>query len=347
MIRLAFTDFPSSYNPEAILSLLQRHFPVTLDEQAPDYVIYSVFGYRFLNFPNAIRMFFTGENVHPDFNLCDYAFGFDWMQLEDRYCRCPNYQLYEEFSELRQRRQTVNPLAAIKEKTRFCNFIYSNANAHPFRIELFDILAQYKLVDSAGAYLNNTGFRVGSPSLGVSATRNKIEFQKQCKFSIAIENSSTIGYTTEKLVHALAADTIPIYWGNPEVGREFNGRRFINCHEFNSLDAVIKRIQEIDEDDALYLRILSEPFFPNDQIPLSLEEEPIVAQFRHIFSQGSTAARRNHHVWGEMYEEQRKLEVQPPSLARWFKYHQDRFRKYGFKNAKSFLKRCFRKLKRD
>jgi hypothetical protein len=319
-IKLAFTDFPGPANPEAILSLLKRHFPVTLVETNPDFLFYSVFGNRFLNFPNTIRIFFTGENVHADFNLCDYAFGFDWMQLEDRYCRCPNYQLYDEFSEIRERRRTMAPHEEVKRKTRFCNFIYSNSNAHPFREELFARLHQYKPVDSAGVYLNNTGFKVGSPSLGSRATRNKIEFQQQCRFSIAIENSSTIGYTTEKLVHALAADTIPIYWGNPEVGREFNTERFVNCHEFKSLDAIIERIREIDQDDAIFSKILGEPFFPEDVVPLALKEETVVAQFRHIFSQGQAAARRNRHVWGKLYEARRKSETTQPTLAGWMRH---------------------------
>lgn len=313
--KLAFTDFPGPANPEAIMNLLRRHFPVEIDEQRPDYVFFSVFGYRFLNYPDAIRIFFTGENVHPDFNLCDYAFGFDWMQLEDRYCRCPNYQLYDEFDELRRRRRTLTPDQELKSKSRFCNFIYSNAQAHPFRREVFERLAEYKSVDAAGIYLNNTGFQVGSPSLGSAATQDKIQFQRQCKFSIAVENSSTIGYTTEKLVHALVADTIPIYWGNPEVGREFNPKRFINCHEYASLEAIAKRVQEIDENDGLYLEILKEPFFPDDKIPQALQDETLLAQFQTIFDQGSSARRRNRHVWGQIYEERRKREVQSSGFS--------------------------------
>ncbi len=326
-IKLTFSDFPGPCNPEGILRLLKQHFQVIVDNRTPDYVIYSVFGYQFLDFPDAIRIFFTGENVHPDFNLCDYAFGFDWMQLEDRYCRCPNYVFYEEFRHLcKVKRSTSNFGVCSRQKKRFCNFIYSNANAHPFRARLFERICHYKRVDSAGPYLNNTGFCPGSGLPFWQSTREKVAFQRECKFSIAVENSSTIGYTTEKLVHALAADTIPIYWGNPEVGREFNTKRFINCHEFDSLDAIVKRIQEIDKDEALYLKILGEPFFVNEEVPKDLKEETIVAQFRHIFSTGSTAARRDRHVWGKIYEEQRKREIRP-SLRDWLNYRYGAFRK--------------------
>ena len=76
------------------------------------------------------------------------------------------------------------------------------------RDELFEYLSQYKLVDSGGRHKNNIGGSID----------DKFLFQQQYKFSIAYENSSTPGYTTEKIIQALAAGTSePIYWGNPEI----------------------------------------------------------------------------------------------------------------------------------
>lgn len=34
----------------------------------------------------------------------------------------------------------------------------------------------------------------------------------------------------------MLAGTIPIYWGNPDISREFNSASFINCHDFPTLD---------------------------------------------------------------------------------------------------------------
>jgi alpha(1,3/1,4) fucosyltransferase len=97
---------------------------------------------------------------------------------------------------------------------------------------------------------------------------------------------------------------------------EFNERRFVNCHAFGSLEEIIRRIEEIDQNDALYESILSEPFFPDNRVPEGLTDEAVLAQFRHIFSQDKAAARRrNDHVWGRMYEERRRREVQTrPSI---------------------------------
>ena len=60
----------------------------------------------------------------------------------------------------------------------------------------------------------------------------KVEFLRAYKFVVAFENSSAPGYNTEKLTHAIEADAMPIYWGDPEIGRSFNTGRFINAHDY-------------------------------------------------------------------------------------------------------------------
>jgi hypothetical protein len=212
----------------------------------------------------------------------------------------------------RRSRLPDGPLASLKPN--FCNFIYTNGESHPSRDEFFATLSRYRKVDSAGSHLNNTGFTPGAAYRG-DWSAEKVAFQRSYKFSIAFENSSTPGYTTEKIVHALAADTIPIYWGNPEIGREFNTRRFINCHEFPNVDAVVDRISQIDRDDDLFRAILAEPFFPDDRIPESLQDEVVLAQFDRIFSQPKEKAfRRNRFVWGRKYEQRRIREVRALAL---------------------------------
>jgi hypothetical protein len=307
-ISVAFLDFPGNFNPDRIRKLIEMRYEVVLNEDAPDYVVYSVFGSRFLKYPEAVRIFFTGENVHPDFNLCDYAFGYDYLEFGERYYRCPNYQLYDQFKELCARRHSPPPPDLARR--RFANFIYSNRNAHPLRDEFFVALCRYRNVDSPGRHLQNCNDPIGAPYSGDWSSA-KVAYQRKFKFSFAFENSSTRGYTTEKIVHALAADTIPIYWGNPEIGREFNVRRIVNCHAFGSMKEVLDHIMAIDHDDALYNRIVAEPYFPDDRMPEELQDDRVLKQFGRVFDQPKAAAfRRNLHAWGVRYEAQRKIEVE-------------------------------------
>src|SRR5260370_1291744 len=34
------------------------------------------------------------------------------------------------------------------------------------------------------------------------------------------------------MIHAIEADCLPIYWGDPEIGRLYNLRRFIHANEY-------------------------------------------------------------------------------------------------------------------
>lgn len=153
---------------------------------------------------DGIRIFATGENVRADFNYCDYAIGFDYMQFEDRYLRYPLYLHEECMREISNRHITAESL---NSKTRFCTFVVSNGKADEKRIQFFNLLNTYKRVDSGGRYKNNIGKRI----------KDKLAFLKEGKFNIAFENSSTNGYVTEKLIHAFAAKSIPIYWGDKTI----------------------------------------------------------------------------------------------------------------------------------
>ncbi len=142
--------------------------------------------------------------------------------------------------------------------------------------------------------MNNVGYQVP----------DKLAFQSASKFAIAAENCSSPGYTTEKIVQAMAAHTIPIYWGDPLVTRDFNPKAFINCHDYPSFEAVAQRVAEIDQDDALWCEIMSEPWFRDGREPEYLKQASILDFFEHIFSQPLEKAYRRDRVgWGRIYEE--------------------------------------------
>lgn len=273
-VRLAFCDFwhPNTAaavrekNP--IYHLLRRHFDIELVDD-PDFLIYSCFGHRHLKY-GCTRIFYTGENLRPDFEACDYAFSFDYPVTERNY-RLPLYRLWNDYAECAARERRLPDPAAQK----FCNFLYSNRKASE-RIRFYRLLEQYRRIDSGGKVLNNMGGRID----------DKKAFLSRYKFTIAFENSSHPGYTTEKIFEALVADTVPIYWGNPLVGRDFNPRCFVNCHDFDSFEAVVQRVREIDQDDDLYLAHLSAPIYPGGEENEYVREANIMDRFATIFAAG-------------------------------------------------------------
>jgi hypothetical protein len=172
-----------------------------------------------------IKVFIGCENVRPIMSECDWAFGV----LHPEYVKHPRYMRFARWGDDSNLLKTGKDWTAIlRAKTRFCAFVYGN----PFRYReaFFRALSRYKPVDAPGRAMNNMpGI---DPVPGQIDWKAKIDFLRAYKFVIAFENGSSPGYNTEKLTHAIEADCVPIYWGDPQVGRSFNVRRFINAHDF-------------------------------------------------------------------------------------------------------------------
>ena len=113
--------------------------------------------------------------------------------------------------------------------------------------------------------------------------KNKLKFLKNYKFTIAFENSVTPGYNTEKLIHPIIVNSIPIYFGDPFVSRDFNTKSFINVHDFQNMDDVIKRIIQIDNDDKLYERILNEPWLKDNKKNKYMDKKKLKKRIKEIF----------------------------------------------------------------
>lgn len=262
-IKVAFCDFWDDFDPNDnfLIASLRRICEVELvaPQDHPDILFYSIMGYSNLYYTDCVRIYYTGENDVPDFNKCDYAISFQHLALGNRHLRLPLYAWYGSFNRIRD-----NQLKPIPTERDFCSFVVSNNwCATSLRTEIFERLSQYKPVASGGRYANNVGGLV----------KDKIEFLRKYKFNIAFENSSVDGYTTEKLLDALAARTVPIYWGNPLVKEDVNPHCFINVSDFASLDDCIEYIKKVDSEDTLYATYLAESPFGDNHPYINWEEK--------------------------------------------------------------------------
>lgn len=294
-------DYWSGFDPSGesylIKQILDRHYNVVVGDDA-DYVFFSAKGESHWAVPDrCVKIFHTGENLTPDFNACDYAIGFDWLDFGDRYIRFPLYLFYDRalLDRMRSKHEIPQGWNLAEEKPDFCSFVVSNP-LNPYRNEAFRKLSGYRKVDSGGRYENNVGGSVA----------DKFAFDSRHKFSLCFENGSHPGYTTEKLVEALAARTVPIYWGDPDVGKVFNTKAFINVSDYGSLDAALLRVQELDRDDDLYLSMIREPAMLPGAPSVEDEVARLESWLLPIFEQPLEQAwRRNREFFGKMYVEQR------------------------------------------
>ena len=267
-LKIKFVDFWPGFNAQdfGFLNLVSDYYDIEYTDK-PDLIVYSCFGTEFLKY-NCPRIFYSGENIRPDFKFCDFAFTFDYND-DKRHFRWPLFKLLFSEKELTK----VKDIKSILDKKRgFCSFVVSNATETEQRISFFHELSKYKQVASGGKYANN----VGGP------VENKRDFISKYLFNIAFENSSYPGYTTEKIAEPWLEGCIPIYWGDPEIARDINPDCFINMHNFNSFDTAITYIKEVDASPTLQIKYLSAPFFKNNIVPEHLKDEVIAKKLKHF-----------------------------------------------------------------
>jgi len=274
-IKIDFWDFWPSFDryDNYFTRLLTQRYDLEISDQ-PDYVFFSCVGKRYRKF-DGVRIFYGGENTRPELFECDYSLAFDYWPNQARHLRLPYYAQALKAEDLLMPDVSADEILA--SKTKFCNFVFSKPYCRR-RNTFFKKLSQYKPVDSGGRHWNN----VGGP------VEDKLEFQRQYKFSIAFENSAYPGYLTEKLPEAVMAETLPIYWGDKLVHRDFNPTRFLNYPDYGSDEALIERVIELDTDDEQYLEYLRQPLFYDDCPNESYDHEKILSFFDTIFDSGET-----------------------------------------------------------
>ena len=293
-LKIKFTDFYDGFiwNGHCLYKYLNQYFELELSD-TPDLIIYSCYGTEFLKY-SCPRIFYTAENIRPNFRFCDFAVSFDYNNNKNHF-RLPLYSVYFTNQNLTKRRDAK---ALLHKKTGFCSFVVSNAKESEERINFFHELSKYKEIASGGTYANN----VGGP------VENKRDFISKYLFNIAFENSSYPGYTTEKIAEPWVEGCIPIYWGDPEITKDINPDCFINMHDFDCFDAAIAYIKEVDASPELQTKYLSAPFFRNNEVPEYLKDEVIAKKLKHFIDSGlSGLPKKAAKFWHKPYYYIRKI----------------------------------------
>jgi len=257
---------------EYMIGLLQKAWPTNgprfvkfsaLGSSSPDIIIYSLFGNEHKKYGNCRKILICGEPSNVSgyvANLlidCKKVPGFQVPGASFAYVPFYVTSFFERFQNTPQDLLLLKPRFP---KTKFCAFLYSQEHAH--RNALFDQLNAYKKVDALGKCRGNgQPTDRGTYKLGV-CTYNDLAVQKYkpYKFVICCENTRQPGYVTEKVVSAMLADAIPIYWGAPDIAEHFNPNSFINAGEPGWLE----KVKAVDSNPEAYAAMLKEPWLKDN-----------------------------------------------------------------------------------
>ena len=125
----------------------------------------------------------------------------------------------------------------IYEKTKLVSIVASQKDwTVGHRLRHWAIQANENKLDIFGRGYNNTLDNLGK--LG------KIYALAPYYFSLAIMNTKRKGYFTEVLTDCIATGTIPIFYGDPEIGKYFNPNGIIQFNSLPELNNIINNLSE-------------------------------------------------------------------------------------------------------
>lgn len=279
-MKICFSDFWSPFDPNNnfFIHILRETFEdiEVVNPEDADVMFFSVFGTENTLYKECKKIFFTGENIRPNLNKCDYSFTFDFDDYGGRNFRLPLWYFYIDWFNVNT---YDNPKWLIPEsylygeneftkktKDKFCSIVFGKMVES--RLKAIEKISKYKKVDIFGKA--NPGYHLPD------GEKYKMDLISNYKFSLCYENSVTPGYHTEKLLHGKIAGNIPIYYGDETICEDFNPKCFINTVNMSD-EEVNEIIKEIDTNKNLYEKMNSEPLFER-----KMSIDPIVKIFYNI-----------------------------------------------------------------
>jgi hypothetical protein len=267
--KVAFIDFWDNFDPNNnfLIHLFKsvREDIEVVEPLKADTIIFSCFGNSNSYYRDKKKIFFTGENKRPNFNICEYSISFDFDDYNGRNVRIPLWYYYIDWFNKGSYNNpdylipidyldNPNEFSNVK-KDKFCSAVFSNPV--DTRVNMINIINSYKQVDC-----------YGKPHLLKlqDGERYKMDIISKYKFSVCFENSLYDGYYTEKLLHAKIAGNIPIYYSDKNYIKDFNPDSCLNLIDFENMEHLLEKIKEIDANDMIYKKMLSENLILNKNL---------------------------------------------------------------------------------
>ena len=259
-IRIWFADFWPEWNVEDFITpILSNEYSVILDKNKPDILFHSIFN-RMQESPKYTckKVLILAENWRPSQFSTNYSVSFD--PYTGTNYRLPLWQMYcllkPNFIQRLLDRKTV------QDFERFCAFTVSNGSNH-LRSTHFDILNKYKKVHAYGKVRTNTlELRKATEGVYWRDAKDNFFLEHPHKFMMAYENTSYPGYSTEKIMDAFLVGSLPIYWGDPKIEKDWNPKAFINVMKNSNWLDIVKKL---DNDKSFWLDMYLEPVFTSEQ----------------------------------------------------------------------------------
>jgi len=261
-LKIGYADFWPEWPDENFIEpILKKYFYITIDHKNPDILFHSIFG-GMKETPKykCKKVLFLGENYRAKNYDSDYSISFD--PYSETNFRLPLWQAFI----LKKPEYKDRLFNRVNHESfdRFCSFTVSNPGNF-VRNGMFEQLKSYKLVSSYGRYMtNDMSLQKESEGKYWRDAKDQFFLKNKHKFAITYENNSYPYYTTEKLMDAFLVGSMPLYWGDPKVEEDFNGKAFMNVVKYGAGN-FMEYIRKMDIDDEVFESRYYEPIFTDSQ----------------------------------------------------------------------------------
>jgi len=109
-----------------------------------------------------------------------------------------------------------------------------------------DYLEGHKLRHRTVDWIKSSAIDAEILGRGYAPFERKSDGLAPFRYSVIIENVRETSYFTEKLIDCLLCETVPIYWGAPDIGEIFDPRGMFVCTSFEDIQAAIASLSEAD-----------------------------------------------------------------------------------------------------
>lgn len=238
-LRVCFANMQSIFDcaHSSLFGMLRARYDVVFATDDVDVLFYSIYslGDASKEIKAKVRVQYITECMRPVMEDCDLVLSYDYLD-HPRHRRLPIWvdalyryyskKLIPNFSELLIQ---SGYLADQWQHRDFCSILLSNPRCIERNHFVLDML-RHTEAKSGGRCFNNI-FDVIE-----GGDERQLAFLSKFRYNVAFENAAHPGYTTEKIIAPMLAGAIPIYWGDPEVARDFNADAFITRDQW--LDGV-------------------------------------------------------------------------------------------------------------
>lgn len=213
---------------------------------------------------SAYKIFICGE-PRRDLKQFNYDFYintiFDGINSDKNYLYIPQYSMA--IYELKRYSLQTH---ITKTNRKYCAYMYSHCCKH--REHIFKELNKYNHIDAIGmccsefdkhgkcikSNINNRLIYTNDNTYLDEA----IDKYSDYKFVLAVENTDSNGYITEKILLPILAGAIPIYWGTSYVKICIPQKAYIYINDYKSLHDCYNHINDINNNESLYNQYIQE-----------------------------------------------------------------------------------------